>query len=247
MAWVGRDTYLKARQLGFLEPKTTPGKPGSEIVGPLLGPFAAQLRQEAPPPSIARDDTVPQPPPPAGNTREQSFGRLRAEAWQSSTEMKNALTQGQGVFQLLKNGAGDYIYDEYSVVVDAMPAGKTPESFLEDMASDLNGTVKDCPFDTINVFRRRGGGKPRLGELIDIDILGPENGCREFGFERTNSGIRFYTRGVSRPGNFLIRLAGSVPQQQGWTRLMLGISARIVQLGGKSNGGSFQMFKESKP
>jgi hypothetical protein len=75
----------------------------------------------------------------------------------------------------------------------------------------------------------------------------PENGCREFGFERTNGGVRFYTRGVSRPGNFLIRLAGSLPQRQGWTRLMMGISGRIVQLGGRSNSGTFLIYKQSKP
>jgi peptidoglycan hydrolase-like protein with peptidoglycan-binding domain len=273
---VGRDTYLKARQFGFLDPKVTLGTPGSEIVGPLLGPFAAELRQQAPPPSIARDEAPPATPQPAGNTREQSFARLRAEPWQSSPEIQAALVQGQAIFQLLRNGAGDYVYDEYAVLVEAMPAGKTPEAFLEEMASDLNGTIRDSGFDTINVFKRRAGGKPKLGEIIDIDILGPlngsvvlvekkpsyfvfqtveshamgshpENGCREFGFERTNGGFRFYTRGVSRPGNFLKRLGGAMPQRRGWTRLMMGISGRIVQLGGKSNPGTFQMYKEDKP
>jgi hypothetical protein len=246
-----------------------------EQLGPLLGPYASQLRNEPPPSIAARAE--PSPPPPApGNTREQTFRRLRAEPWQNSPTIIAALREGHAVFQLLKDGAGDYVYDEYSIIVDAMPPAKTPEGFLEDMAADLNGTVRDSGFDTINVFRRRRGGKAMIGEVIDIDIMGPdngsvilvestptyfvfqtvdsdkmgshpENGSREFGFERLGSGFRFYTRGVSRPGNFIVRLAGTIPQRRGWTRLMMGISNRVVQVGGTSSGGSFQMFKEGRP
>src|SRR3954468_24514251 len=272
---VGAQTYGKARALGFLDRRAAFGTPGVEQLGPLLGPYASQLRNEPPPSIAARAE--PSPPPPApGNTREQTFRRLRAEPWQNSPTIIAALREGHAVFQLLKDGAGDYVYDEYSIIVDAMPPAKTPEGFLEDMAADLNGTVRDSGFDTINVFRRRRGGKAMIGEVIDIDIMGPdngsvilvestptyfvfqtvdsdkmgshpENGSREFGFERLGSGFRFYTRGVSRPGNFIVRLAGTIPQRRGWTRLMMGISNRVVQVGGTSSGGSFQMFKEGRP
>lgn len=273
---VGADTYRKARALGFLDRRAALATPGVEQLGPLLGPYAARLRNE-PPPSIAAP-TPPSPPPPAaGNTREQTFMRLRAESWQTSAAVIAGLREGYAVFQLLKDGAGDYVHDEYSIVVEAMPRGKSAESFLEDLATDLNGTVRDAGFDTINVFKRRRGGKPMIGEIIDIDIMGPdngsmilvettptyfvfqtvdsdkmgshpENGSREFGFERLGSGgYRFYTRGVSRPGNFIVRLAGAIPQRRGWTRLMMGISSRVVQLGGQSSPGSFQMFKEGRP
>jgi peptidoglycan hydrolase-like protein with peptidoglycan-binding domain len=274
---VGRDTYLKARGLGFLDRNATQGTPGSEVLGPLLGPYLSQLQSEPPPPGIARADAG-RAAPGAGNSRAESHARLRAESWESSSVVRDGLASAGAIFQLLKNGAGDYVYDEYSVLVDAMPAGKTAESFLEEMASDLNGTVRDGAFDTINVFKRRAGGKPRLGQIIDIDIAGPdngsvvlvaltptyfvfqtvetrlletgshpENGSREFGFERVGTGFRFYTRGVSRPGNYIVRLVGALPQQRGWTRLLMGISARIVQLGGKSNSGTFNMFKENRP
>ena len=274
---VGRNTYLKARSLGFLDRVATQGTPGSNVLGPLLGPYLSQLQAEPPPPGIARVDAAPAAAG-IGNTRGETHARLRGEAWESSSVVREGLAAGGAVFQLLKNGAGDYVYDEYSVVIDSMPAGKTAESFLEEMAMDLNGTVKDGAFDTINVFKRRAGGKPRIGEIIDIDIAGPdngsvvlvgltpkyfvfqtvdggrdhtgshpENGSREFGFETVGSGFRFYTRGVSRPGNYIVRLVGSLPQKRGWTRLLMGISARIVQLGGKSNAGTFSMSKEERP
>ena len=85
-------------------------------------------------------------------------------------------------------------------------------------------------------------------QTVDSNKMGshPENGCREFGFEQVGSGFRFYTRGVSRPGNYIVRLAGAVPQRKGWTTLMMGISARITQMGGKSNQATFTMFKENR-
>ena len=220
---VGRQTFGKARDSGFGQ--------STEGLAPLFGPLAKQMLAE-PPPLLER----PAPEPPAtgtGNTREQSHARLRAESWQASGVVQSALTGGGAVFQLLKDGSGDYVYDEYSVVVDEMPSGKTPEQFLNEMATDLNGTVGDYWFDSINVFKRKGSTEPKVGDIVAIDIKGPdngsvilvalqpnyfifqtidsdeygshpENGCREFGFERLSSGgVRFYTRGVSRPGTGL--------------------------------------------
>ena len=157
-----------------------------------------------------------------------------------------------------------------------MPKDKTPEAFLKDMARDLNGTIKNDRFDLVNIFSRRRGGEPEIGDVIDIDILGPlngsvvlvaseptyfifqtvdsvkmgthpENGSREFGFERSETGLRFYTRAVSRPGNYLLGLGGAAPQQEGWTSLMRGISDRINGLGGKSNFNSFWIYKDPRP
>lgn len=44
--------------------------------------------------------------------------------------LSDALTAGSAYFQLLKDGAGDDIYDEYAVMIDAMPPKVTPETFL---------------------------------------------------------------------------------------------------------------------
>jgi hypothetical protein len=42
----------------------------------------------------------------------------------------------------------------------------TAERFLLDMATDLNGTVKDSGFNVINVFERRRTGSPQVGEIM---------------------------------------------------------------------------------
>lgn len=163
---VGRQTFAKAKELGF-------GK-STEGLAPLFGPLAQRMREEVPP-LLER----PSPEPSAagtGNTREQSHARLRAEPWQVSGVVQSALNGNGAVFQLLKDGAGDYVYDDYSIVVDAMPSNKTPEQFLLDMATDLNGTVGDSAFDTINVFKRKGSAAPKVGDIVAIDIKGPDNG-----------------------------------------------------------------------
>ncbi|MCG5054679.1 MAG: peptidoglycan-binding protein [Myxococcales bacterium] len=268
---VGPKTYGAARELGF-------GKDRVEgHLAPFLGPFANPIGS-SPPPMLASPEgaAAPAPAPGSKNTRGVSWRRLRAESWTTLPGVMKGLTGSNSVFQLLRDGAGDYIYDEYSVVVEVMPADKTAEQFLADMAMDLNGTINNPDFDTINVFRRRRKGSPEVGEIIDIDILGPENGSvmlverapdhfvfqtvdcepygshpengsREFGFERLGGGrFRFYTRGVSRPGNFITRLAGAIPQRKGWTNLMLGIAAGINRLGGRSPG-QVRIAKENRP
>jgi hypothetical protein len=263
-----------AKQLGL-------GRPGDTLgLGPVFGPLAYREMAE-PPPLIARPAPGPAPPAPgAGNSREKTWARLRAEGWKSLGAVQSGLNGGGAVLQLLANGDGAYIYDEYAVEIEQMPSGKTPEAFLTDMATDLNGTVADQEFNGVNVFIRRPPGAsspPKIGDIIDIDIEGPdngsvilveseptyfvfqtvesdkmgshpENGSREFGFEREPSGkVRFYTRGVSRPGNWLVRKFGAGPQRKGWTRLMKGISAKIVSLGGKSNPGTFSEHKHESP
>jgi hypothetical protein len=100
---------------------------------------------------------------------------------------------------------------------ESMPKELSPEAFLLEMARDLNGTLDDLVFNTINRLQRQRGGSPSVGEVIGIDILGPdngaviladlqpnyfvfqtidsdtmgshpENGSREFGFELLDSG-----------------------------------------------------------
>jgi hypothetical protein len=156
-----------------------------------------------------------------------------------------------------------------------MPPGGTAKSFLAEMAMDLNGTVNDGGFNAINNFIRRKTGPPATGEIIHIDIMGPdnggvilaeltteyfvfetvttpedgthpENGSAEFGFERVGGRVRFYTRGVSRPGNLAIRLVGALPQMIGWTRLCRGLSDTIARRGGTPGLDSFVSFKQNR-
>ncbi|MCK1485082.1 phosphatase PAP2 family protein [Bradyrhizobium sp. 193] len=91
-------------------------------------------------------------------------------------DVKDALEREGADLQNIDDGRGDYVFDEYRVRVDQMPPGVTPEDFLREMLNDLNGTINDPEFDVINEFARRQTGDPTLGEFIDIDILGPDDG-----------------------------------------------------------------------
>jgi hypothetical protein len=209
------------------------------------------------------------------STKEDSFKRLRAEGWTSGTAVRTGLTAGGATIQSLADGSGSCVLDEYSILVSIMPPGKSPENFLLEMANDLNGTVNDKGFNAINLFVRSQSGRPCVGEIIHIDIAGPdngsvmlvemtpeyfifqtvttpqdgshpENGSREFGFERIGTNIKFYTRGVSRPGNIAVRLAGAMPQMIGWTRLCRGLSDTLSKSGGTPVANSFVMFKQNQ-
>ena len=279
---VNQLTWAKAGTMGLLPVPFTgrvpaaSSMPGAEVQVPIVQRDPEPLAQDhiivpqgAPPPS------PPPPPPPEGSTREQSWRRLRAEGWAGTGSLRAGLTASHAVFQSLAGGSGDYIYDEYKVEIGKMPDGVTPEEFLKEMAKDLNGAVKEPDFDRINTFKRRAGGAPKVGEIIDIDIMGPfngsvilaelgptyfvfqtvdtiengphpENGSREFGFERRLGVITFYTRGVSRPSNVLVGFVGKGIQAEGWTWLMHGISAQIGERGGKSQFVSFSSTREAR-
>ncbi len=64
----------------------------------------------------------------------------------------------------------------------------------------------------------------------------PEYGARQFGFERISGGaVRWYTRGTSRPsmtpGGGTI---GRHAQEKGWTRMLRGMAAELVNAAGPS-------------
>jgi hypothetical protein len=164
-----------------------------------------------------------------------------------------------------------------------MPANLPPESYLLEFARDPNGAVNHGLFNVINVFTKRTKTDPKIGDIYDIDILGPdngsivlvalspgfgissgdswfdiqtvscdkygshpENGAREFGLQYVPDGVAFYTRGVSRPGNIAVRIAGAGPQMIGWTAMMKGISESIRRRGGTPKENSFKMTKYTK-
>ncbi|HEY4185502.1 MAG TPA: peptidoglycan-binding domain-containing protein [Polyangia bacterium] len=266
---VGPRTWAAAAPLGLAAVPPTNGQPAA------AGPPGSQTKV----PVVPIGPSPPPPPPPpsaSGSTRQQSWSRLRAEGWTGSKGMLTGLGDSHAVLQSATGGSGEYVYDEYKVEVTSMPTGLAPEAFLLEMAKDLNGTVKDSDFDTINVFHRRASGDPHVGEIIDIDIMGPdngsvilaelgvtyfvfqtidcletgshpENGSREFGFERHGTSITFYTRGVSRPSNAVVGFFGARPQALGWTSLMHGISTQIGARGGASRFDSFSSTKDKRP
>lgn len=106
--------------------------------------------------------------------------RLKAESWSTDSTIVAALASHGASFQSSSSGwaSGDFIHDEYSIVMDTMPSGTTPEAYLQEMAKDLNKAVNSSDFDSINTFHRRplGTGGPAVGDVYHIDIAGPDNG-----------------------------------------------------------------------
>jgi hypothetical protein len=162
-----------------------------------------------------------------------SHARLTDEAWATDPAVTGALKSSGDTPQSPKDwwASGPLIYDEYGVTMEAMPSSTTPEAFLGEMENDLNKAVNSYVFDMINEFQRAStAAPPQVGEVIHIDIKGPDNGSvmlvektpshfifqtvmtkqdgthpeygsREFGFQRNPDGsIMFYTRGASRAG-----------------------------------------------
>jgi hypothetical protein len=130
--------------------------------------------------------------------------------------------------QKIDNSHNYVKYDQYSVELDHMPPGVTPELYLEAMASDMNTAINNEDFNDVNEFTKPDTGTPEVGSVYGIDMAGPddgsiilvestpssftvhtvettnqgthpEGGAREFGFVRTgDTEVTFYTRGVSQ-------------------------------------------------
>lgn len=163
----------------------------------------------------------------AGRFAYDKFGPMMND--ELSPELRDAIQNSGSTHQSLKDGAGPIKFDEHTVTIDKMPPGMTPEQFLKEFAKDPNKMVNDPYFSLINRFDRRSDvGEPKVGDIYDIDIFGPQNGdvilkevtgdhidvatlnterhgehpeygYRRFGFERNEDGsVDFYTRGVSR-------------------------------------------------
>lgn len=204
--------------------------------------------------------------------RMQSWQRLAQEAWVDDPRFINALAC-QGTVQSVNDGLFGNNYDEYSILVDRLPPGATPTSFLMEMAHDLNGTVDDDIFDSVNRFSVAPRCPVQVGDVVHIEIpfdsgsvvvaviepsyfifmtinspthgSHPEWGSREFGIEEEGRGYRLYTRGCSRPGNLGVALFGGAPQNISWTRLCRGLSDTIDARGGAAVPGSFIAVKQS--
>ena len=109
-----------------------------------------------------------------------SHRRLAQEAWRTDPTITGALSAQGAAYQSHTSGwaAGDLIFDEYSIVMDAMPSSTAPEAYLQEMATDLNKAVNNADFNSVNTFHRRprGTGGPAVGDIYHIDIWGPDNG-----------------------------------------------------------------------
>ena len=64
---------------------------------------------------------------------------------------------------------------DFHAGVLALPPGKTPESLLEDLANDINGTTGDGALRNWVVWP--AAAERKLGDQVDLDIAGPDNGA----------------------------------------------------------------------
>jgi hypothetical protein len=193
---------------------------------------------------------------------------LRNTDW-SNPRVLDKLNRIGGSLQNIENSHSNYVkYDEYTVELDHMPPGVTPELYLEAMATDLNSAISNNDFNKVNVFTRPDTGTPEVGSVYGITIKGgdngsvilvestpssftlhtiettnqgthPENGVREFGFNRIGDNkVEFYTRGVSQANfaGFLTDPIAKYYQGVGWTAFLKGIADGMKRLNEERGG-----------
>jgi Domain of unknown function (DUF4157) len=119
---------------------------------------------------------------------------LTAEPWRNDPAVQKGLKEGAAKTMSINDASTDVTYDEYSMIMDRMPPGLTPEQFVTEMSQDLNGVVNDWAFDAVNRFNRISHRErpPQVGDIYDIDIVGPFNGSVQL-VERTPSSFIFQT------------------------------------------------------
>jgi len=109
-----------------------------------------------------------------------AHAHLLGESADASAAVQGALGPHGATLQSVKDGVGPVVYDEYWIVLDAMPSDLTPEQYLSEMSADINRAVADETFDQINTFTRaqqdQQRGAPAVGDVVDINFTGPDNG-----------------------------------------------------------------------
>lgn len=104
-----------------------------------------------------------------------THGRLVTEALRP--EVQRALQNAGATLQPISSGFAGLNFDGYSIVIEQMPPGVTPEAFLAELLKDPNATVNHPVFNLTSEFARRvPSGEPELGDIYEIDIVGPDNG-----------------------------------------------------------------------
>ena len=100
---------------------------------------------------------------------------MRAESWCSDPLLARK-NDPSAKFMKLSQGVGPYKFDEYSVQIDAFPTNLSPAAYLKEFAENPNRAVSSWVFDVANKFRKRVPGRIALGDIWDIDVMGPDNG-----------------------------------------------------------------------
>lgn len=115
--------------------------------------------------------------PQTGPAVPETHQTLVEEPWAEDPAIRDALEEPNAELQLLHSDGDPVNYDEYSITIDEMPPGVTPEAFLGEMMGDLNGVADSKTFNFFNEFERREPNEPpHEGEIVDIKFpphLGP--------------------------------------------------------------------------
>lgn len=104
-----------------------------------------------------------------------SWNRLKEGKWCSNPALAKT-NDHTAKFMELSQGVGPYKYDEYSIIIDSFPANLHPITYLKEFAISPNKAVKSTVFNIANKFKKRSPGRLALGDIWDINILGPDNG-----------------------------------------------------------------------
>lgn len=115
--------------------------------------------------------------PRADHKMTESHDRLYKQEFLNNSVVAAAVAAGDGKLQKHDGGRSFLVYDEYTLIIERMPPGVTPEAFLIEFGMHLNRTVNDPVFSGVNIFKRRNPGPLKLGEIVDINMFGPDNGA----------------------------------------------------------------------
>lgn len=108
-----------------------------------------------------------------------SHGHLAGFEFNVPPAVETALTANNATLQKMSDGStfNSANYDVYETTV-TFPNEGDAQALFEKFAKNPNN-VGDNYFDSMNVFSLRGGGGtalPKVGDIYDIDIAGPDNG-----------------------------------------------------------------------
>lgn len=165
----------------------------------------------------------------SGSCPPDGYIKLRNADWPRKDIIIDMIKGIKGAsLQNIKNSHVPVKYDLYTVKVDKMPPGLTPEAYLGEMAADINKATNSGMFNRlVGDFDKATVADPGIGSVYFIYIPGdagsvilvdmtsssftfqtitnqyqgthPENGAREWGFIKNEDGsVTFYTKGVSQ-------------------------------------------------
>ncbi len=104
--------------------------------------------------------------------RSASYQRLSDAPWLTSDSIAQAAANEDVVLSPITESTKSISLDEYTITMDQMPLGLSPEKFLAEMANDMNKAVGSSIFSNFSRFERRSSKPAKVGDIYDIQILG---------------------------------------------------------------------------